>query len=98
MDGRLAVELPEVFAGGAQWAASAASFADVVPPVIASTWPSAVAVGAIHADVTTSHAQFGARLAQTAAATQLAGTSYVVMDIEQNAKALAEVIGDAVQS
>lgn len=35
MDGRLAVELPEAFAGGAQWATYAGSFADVSPPEIA---------------------------------------------------------------
>jgi hypothetical protein len=93
VDGRLAVELPEVFAGGAQWAASSASFADVVPPVITSAWPSAAAVGAIHGVVTTSHAQFGARLAETAAGTQAAATSYVVMDVEQNAQALSDLIG-----
>jgi hydroxymethylglutaryl-CoA reductase len=61
-----------------------------------------VAVGcgchAIHADVTASHAAFGARLLETAGATQLAGLSYSAMDVEQNAKALAEVISDAVQS
>ncbi|UMB70132.1 hypothetical protein [Mycobacterium paraterrae] len=98
MDGRFAVELPEVFAGGAQWAAHAATFADVFPPEVAGAWPSAVAVGAIHGVVTSSHAQFGARLAETAGATQLAGISYSVMDAEQNAQALAGVIGDAVQS
>jgi hypothetical protein len=98
MDGRLSVELPEVFAGGARWAASAASFADVTRPEIASVWPSAVAVGAIHGVVTASHAAFGARLTETGAAAQLAGTNYLVMDVEQNAKALSEVLGDAVQS
>jgi hypothetical protein len=97
MDGRFSAGLPEVFAGSSRWAMSAASFADVTPPEIASVWPSAVAVGGIHAVVTASHAQFGTRLAETAAGAQLAGTSYVVMDVEQNAQALAEVISDAVQ-
>lgn len=98
MDGRLSVGLPEVFAGGAQWAAHAATFADVFPPEVGSVWPSAIAVGAIHADVAASHAAFGGRLAETAAGTQLAGISYSVMDAEQNAQALGELIGDAVQS
>jgi len=93
MDGRLAVDVPEVFAGGTRWAASAASFADVTPPEIAGVWPSAVAVGAIHGVVTASHAQFGARLAETAAGAQAAGASYVAMDVEQNAQALSELIG-----
>jgi hypothetical protein len=95
VDGRFSVELPEVFAGSARWAASAASFADVVPPVIASAWPSAVAAGVIHADVTASHAAFGARLAETASGAQAAGASYLVMDAEQNAQALSELIGGA---
>jgi hypothetical protein len=89
---------PEVFAGAARWTTSAAPFATVVPPVVEGAWPSAVAVTAIHADVTASHAQFGARLLETATGTQLAGISYTVMDAEQNAHALGEVIGDAVQS
>ena len=88
--GRLAAELPEVFAGSARWASSAASFADVVPPVIVSAWPSAAAVGAIHGVVTASHAQFGARLAETSAGAQNAATSYAVMDVEQNAQAYAQ--------
>jgi hypothetical protein len=95
MAGRLSADVPEVFAGSARWASSAASFADVTPPVIASVWPSAVAVGAIHGVVTASHAQFGARLADTAAGAQDAATSYVVMDVEQNAEALSELIGGA---
>lgn len=95
MDGRFAVELPKLFAGGARWAAQAATFADVFPPEVTSVWPSAVAVGAIHADVTASHAAFGARLLGTASGTQLAGISYTVMDVEQNAQALSELIGGA---
>jgi hypothetical protein len=95
VDGRFAVELPEVFADGAKWAAQAATFADVFPPAITSVWPSAVAVGAIHADVTASHAAFGDRLLETASGTQVAGFSYTVMDVEQNAQALSELIGGA---
>jgi hypothetical protein len=97
VDGRLSVDVPDVFAGSARWAAQASSFADVSPPEIASVWPSAVAVEAIHADVTASHAQFGARLADTADGAQRAGVAYTVMDVEQNAQALSGVIGDAVQ-
>lgn len=93
MDGRLAVDTSDVFASSARWASSAASFADVVPPVIASVWPSAAAVGAIHSVVTSSHAQFGARLAETADRTQQVGASYVVTDVEQNAQALSDLIG-----
>jgi hypothetical protein len=98
MDGGLSADVPEVFAGSARWASHAASFTDVTPPEIASVWPSAVAVGAVHGAVTASHAQFGARLAETASGTQQAGVAYTVMDAEQNAQALADVIGDAVQS
>lgn len=98
MDGRLSVVLPEVFGAGAQWSGSAATFADVVPPVIASAWPSAAAVGEIHAEVTLAHAAFGTRLLKTGIAAQLAGTAYSVMDAEQNAQALGEVIGNAVQA
>lgn len=92
MDGRLAVELPEVFAGGAAWAASAATFDGVVPPVVSTVCPSAAAVGAIHADVAVSHAAFGTRLAETAAGAQGAAVSYSVMDVEQNAQALSDLI------
>jgi hypothetical protein len=95
VDGRLSVGVPDVLAGSAQWATYAASFADVTPPEIASVWPSAVAVEAIHADVTASHALFGARLAETAARTQQAGTSYAVQDVEQNMQALSGLIGGA---
>jgi hypothetical protein len=98
VDGRLSVGVPEVLAGSAKWATYAASFADVTPPEIASVWPSAVAVGAIHADVSASHAQFGARLAETAARTQLAGTSYAAQDVEQNMQAMSNLISDAVES
>lgn len=93
MDRRLSVGVPDVFAGSTRWAASAATFADAIPPVITSVWPSAVAVGAIHVDVTASHAAFGARLLETAAGAQAAGVSYAVMDAEQNAKALSDLIG-----
>jgi hypothetical protein len=95
VDGRFSAEVPEVLAGSTRWAASAATFADVIPPVIASVWPSAAAAGAIHGVVSASHAQFGARLAETAAGAQAAGTSYDVMDVEQNAQALSELIGGA---
>jgi hypothetical protein len=98
VDGRLSVGLPEVFAGSAQWATYAGTFADVTPPEVTSVWPSAVAVGAIHADVAASHAAFGARLAETADRTQRAGISYAAQDVEQNAQAMSNLITDAVQS
>jgi len=96
--GRLSVGLPEVFSGSAQWATYAATFADVTPPEVTSVWPSAVAVGAIHADVTASHAAFGARLADTADRTQRAGIAYTVQDAEQNMQAMSNLISDAVES
>lgn len=98
MDGRLSVGLPDVFAGSKRWATSAATFADLTPPEVTSAWPSAIAVGSIHVDVTTSHAAFGARLLQTAARAQAAGVSYSVMDAENNAPALNDLIGGATQS
>ena len=98
MDGRLSVGLEALFAGSAQWAASAAPFAEVVPPVVTSAWPSAAAVGAIHADVAASHAAFGARLLDTSDRTQRAGIAYAVQDAEQNAQALSNLATDAVQS
>jgi hypothetical protein len=93
VDGRLSVGVPEVLAGSAKWATHAASFADVVPPAVTGTCPSAEVVEAIHAQAAASHAAFGARLAETAAHTQQAGISYEVMDTEQNAQALKDVIG-----
>jgi hypothetical protein len=98
VDGRLSVGLPEVFAGSAQWATYAGTFADVTPPEVTSVWPSAVAVGAIHADVVASHAAFGARLAETADRTQRAGISYAAQDVEQNAQAMSNLVTDAAQS
>lgn len=68
-----------------------------VPTGVTSVWPSAVAVGGIHAAVAASHAAFGTRLGQTAVGTQLAGISYTMMDVEQNSQALADVVGDAMQ-
>jgi len=84
VDGRLSAGVAEVFAGSAQWGTYAATFTDIVPPAVTGVWPSAAAVGAIHADVAASHAAFGARLLDTASRTQRAGISYVVMDAEQN--------------
>jgi hypothetical protein len=98
VDGRVSVGLPEVFARSAQWAAQAATFADVVPPAVTDTWPSAVAVGAIHADVAASHAAFGARLSDTAGRTQTAGAAFAVQEVEKNVQGLKDVIGGAVQS
>lgn len=97
MAGQLSVGVPEVMAGSAQWTTYAASFADVTPPEIASVWPSAVAVEAIHGAVAASHAQFGARLGETAERTQRAGVAYTVQDVEQNAQAMSKLISDAVQ-
>jgi hypothetical protein len=79
-------------AGSAAWAAQAATFADVVPPAVSGPWPSAAAVGAIHADVAASHAAFGARLAETAGRTQTAGTAFGVQEVEQNVAALKDVL------
>jgi hypothetical protein len=98
VDRRLLVGIAEVFAGSAQWGTTAATFTDVVPPAVTGTWPSAVAVGAIHADVAASHAAFGARLLDTAGQTQVAGTAFAVQDVEQNVEALEDVIGGAVRS
>lgn len=92
MDGCIVVGLPEVAAGSARWASQAATFVDVVPPAVTGVWPSAVAVGAIHADVAASHAAFGERLAETAARTQAAGMAFAVQDVEQNVTALKDVI------
>jgi hypothetical protein len=94
---RLSVGVPEVIAGGAQWETYAASFADVAPPAVTSVWPSAAAVGAIHADVTASHAAFGARLLETAGHTQLAGTSYAIQDVEDNVQAMSNILSNEVQ-
>jgi hypothetical protein len=66
VDGRLLAGVAEVFVGSAQWGTYAATFTDVVPPALTGVWPSAVVVGAIHADVAASHAAFGARLLDTA--------------------------------
>jgi hypothetical protein len=94
---RLSVGLEEVFAGSARWTAAAAPFAAVAPPVVTGTSPSAVAVGAIHADVTASHAAFGARLVDTASHTQLAGVGYSVQDVQTSVDAINQAIGGAVQ-
>jgi hypothetical protein len=88
---RLSVGLAEVFAGSARWSAAAAPFAEVVPPVVDGTSPSALAVGAIHAAVSVSHGMFGARLLDTAAGTQRAGMSYSVTKLAIRAAALIGV-------
>jgi hypothetical protein len=67
-----------------------------VPRTVTGTCPSAVAVGAIHAQVSASHAAFGARLADTAAGAHGAAASYYIMDAEQNAQALSDGINGAV--
>lgn len=92
MDGRLSAGVAEVFAGSAQWGTYAATFTDAVAPAVTGVWPSAVAVGAIHADAAASHAAFGARLLDTAGRTQRAGISYALMDAEQNVQAMNDVI------
>jgi hypothetical protein len=96
VDERLSVGLAQVLAGSARWRTQAAAFADVVPRTVTGTCPSAVAVGAIHAQVAASHAAFGARLADTAAGAHGAVASYYIMDAEQNAQALSDGINGAV--
>lgn len=48
--------------------------------------------------MTASHAAFGARLADTADRTQLAGMSYAAQDAEQNVQAMSNLISDAVEA
>lgn len=98
MNGRLSVGLPEISAGSAQWATYAGTFSDVTPPEIAGAWPSAVAVAAIHGEVAASHAAFGARLAETAERTQVAGAAYAQQDVEQNAQALSNLAADGLKT
>jgi hypothetical protein len=93
----LSVGLSEVFAGRARWGTYAAAFADVVPPAVTGTWPSAAAVATVHADVAASQAAFGARLLDTAGRTQRAGISYAVMDAQDNAQAIEEVVEGGVR-
>jgi hypothetical protein len=94
---RLSVGLEEVFAGSARWTSAAAPFAEVAPPVITGTSPSAAAVGAIHAAVSVSHGAFGARLLDTAAGAERAGMSYSVQDVQTSVDAINQAIGGALQ-
>ena len=93
---RLSVDLGEVFAASARWSAAAAPFAEVVPPVVDGTSPSALAVGATHAAVSLSHGIFGARLLDTAAGAEHAGMSYSAQDVQTSVDAINQAIGGAV--